>query len=80
VLYQSAPDGSGTRALTSHSDGVLRLDPAWSPDGRRIVYGAEGPAGTPFAGGGIAVMRSDGTGERLVTLDGAEPDWQPLAG
>jgi Tol biopolymer transport system component len=47
------------------------LSPAWSPDGKRLAFDA---------GAQLAVMRSDGTGFRLlpqVTANDGEPAWSP---
>ena len=44
------------------------LEPAWSPDGARIVFSDEGA---------LRVVKSDGTGSRLLT-GGTQPDWQPV--
>jgi Tol biopolymer transport system component len=47
------------------------LSPAWSPDGKRLAFDA---------GTRLAVMRSDGTGFRLlpqVTANDGEPAWSP---
>jgi Tol biopolymer transport system component len=51
------------------------LDPAWSPDGKKIVFSRDD----------LYVMKSDGTKvERLTNnpnpgeMVGAVPDWQPL--
>lgn len=69
-------DGSGLRRLTPNSIGAAQ--PAWSPDGKRIVF-VGSPAGDDFAFD-LYVMRADGSGlRRLVKLrGGAEaPDWSP---
>jgi Tol biopolymer transport system component len=42
---------------------------AWSPNGRRILLGV---------GGEIRSLGLDGSGERVVVTDAAQPDWQPL--
>ncbi len=66
-------DGSGLRQLTD----TINWDdqPTWSPDGNWIAF-------TRFIspnGGGIYVVRSDGTEERVVTQtkDDFEPRWSP---
>jgi Tol biopolymer transport system component len=61
-------DGSGEVQLTrsNHSG-----NPAWSPDGSKIVF---------ETGSGISVMNADGTGVTSVTSSAEQPDWQPVAG
>lgn len=49
------PDGSGLRDLTPTG---IQGQPAFTPDGRHIVFGADD---------GIAIMRTDGTGRRQLT-------------
>ena len=75
------PGGKGRRTLRScvEVDGqpdsgdcsIEYHSPAWSPDGSRLAFDA---------GTRLAVMRSDGTGFRLlpqVTGDDGEPAWSP---
>ncbi len=59
------PDGSDVRYL--RSAGVHAGSPAWSPDGKRIVFQRAGP-GYPD----IYVMRANGSGVRRLTSD---PHW-----
>ena len=76
-------DGTGFRELTS--DG---FSPAYSPDGRHIVFTRQlrrfCDFGTYGALGLLWLMRPDGTGQRLVQTRtgrpfcGADPDWQSL--
>jgi Tol biopolymer transport system component len=65
-IYVMRPDGSGVQRLT-HS---LGYTPAWSPDGRYIV----------FSGPGLFVMRADGSGITPLPVGGvgetAFPDWR----
>jgi TolB protein len=75
------PGGQGRRSLRfcEEVDGqpgsgdcsIEYLSPAWSPDGKRLAFDA---------GTRLAVMRSDGTGFRLlpqVTSNDGEPAWSP---
>ncbi len=43
-------------------------DPAWSPDGTEIAFDT---------GGGIDLMRPDGSHRTQVVSDGSNPDWSP---
>ena len=61
-------------------------DPAWSPDGRQIIYSGEGS----FHGASssqIYVARANGSNRRIIThacgecaIINDEPSWQPLPG
>jgi Tol biopolymer transport system component len=54
-------------------------DPAWSPNGKKIVFSSANPDAPNLD---VFVMNSDGTEvERLLTKNDAsdwEPNWQPL--
>ena len=60
------PDGSGVRRLT-HTGAET---PAWSPDGRCVV----------FSEGGLFVMLADGSGVTSLPIEGVGevsfPDWR----
>jgi TolB protein len=68
AIFTIRPDGTGRKRLTFSGDNG---DPRWSPFGHRILFSG---------GGGIWVMRADGTHKRPV-LDGptndASASWAP---
>lgn len=67
AVYLLKADGSRQQKLPA--DQFTAMHPSWSPDGRWVV----------FAGRGIAVMKPDGSGYRLLTKSTSDdmPDWQP---
>jgi dipeptidyl aminopeptidase/acylaminoacyl peptidase len=69
------PDGSGRSVL----DSELVLDPAWSPDGRKLAFGHYQPVGCcGHRSDGIRTRNADGSGETLVTAFPSEdPAWAP---
>ena len=72
-IFAVNPDGSGLQQLTSNDD--FDDDPAYSPDGERIVFTRNGRE--------IWVMNADGSDETAVTDNLASdsgPDWQPTPG
>ena len=60
-IWVMSPDGSGQRKL---ADGCC-FD--WSPDGRTLVFAADG----------IRTINADGTDPRQLTQSGIDPDWSP---
>ena len=66
ALYASNPDGSGERALTQ---GTLDYNPAWSADGKWIVFTSEREGSAD-----LYRMRPDGTGVERLTDDPAYDD------
>lgn len=72
-IYTVSADGSGLKRLTS---GPARdFDPAWSPDGTRIVFRSERDGSSQ-----IYVMNADGTGQRNISRtveDNWGPAWSP---
>ncbi len=59
------PDGSDRHNFSAPS---LDESPAWSPDGTRIAFVAEGE---------ITVINADGTGRSGTGRFGSEPSWSP---
>jgi WD40 repeat protein len=69
-------DGSAYQGILGLELNTLDVRTAvWSPDGKRILLGAEAPTG----GAQVWVINSDGTGLRQLTKDGASisPTWSP---
>jgi Tol biopolymer transport system component len=71
-IYIIRPDGSGLRRLTSRKG--PEFDPAWSPDGRQIVY-RDSRRGINNDDE-IYVMDADGSGQTNVSRDPGD-DWGP---
>ena len=77
AVYLATADGSAIRKLVDAGE-----DPTWSPDGREILYMGSGDDRGP--GGGLRVIRIDGSGERQLTsrppaqaaID-SQPAWSP---
>jgi TolB protein len=76
-VFTVRPDGSHLVAVTHHSGGdVDATNPAWSPDGKKIVF-VQIPSG-PLGYADIFTMNADGSGIREVTkstLWDFRPDW-----
>jgi Tol biopolymer transport system component len=68
ALYLMNADGSSVRRLSPA--GVADYSPAWAPRGDRIAF-ASGSGRT--GGTDLYVMKSDGSGRRLVIKDGGWP-------
>jgi Tol biopolymer transport system component len=75
VLGGSQVDDSKVYQLTNSPPGRGSWEPAWSPDGKRIVYSAQQTSGSD-----IFLMDPDGTGRQRLTdnkaIDGT-PAWSP---
>jgi Tol biopolymer transport system component len=84
-IYLVHPDGSGLRLLTSWScpgNVCAALDPAWSPDGREVVFTRSLPEeGSDGNLGDIYVVPAAG-GEPTAVTQGPRadccPSWQPV--
>jgi len=70
-IFAVDPDGSGLNRLTT--DPAADLDPAWSPDGRRITFCRQSGDDST---GEIYVMDADGSNPRNLT-NNAVADWGP---
>jgi TolB protein len=79
-LFVMNADGTNRAHLTSapRSD---ENSAAWSPDGRKIIYGRQdySDAGTRTAGGGLFIMNADGSGSTRFQLAGADFGPGPVA-
>ncbi|HEY2966360.1 MAG TPA: hypothetical protein VGJ99_08775 [Actinomycetota bacterium] len=75
-VFTANADGTGVRRITRKRG--PEFDPAWSPDGERIVY-RDSRRGIN-QDDEIYVVRADGTGARNLTRDPGNdwgPDWSP---
>ncbi|MER6366748.1 hypothetical protein [Kitasatospora sp. NPDC001527] len=85
-LYVIAPDGTTAQRLTFLTNdtpysGVV-TDPAWSPDGKQIVFSYRTSAtGQPANGRALHIVNADGTGLRRLTpwelRAGERANWSP---
>lgn len=75
-IYTISADGTGTpKALTGNKE--EERAPAWSPDGKKIVFSCRRGGKTDFD---ICVMNADGTSEKKLTenpLGDLTPSWSP---
>jgi TolB protein len=79
-IYLIRPDGTGLRRVThTRRPNEQDIDPAWSPDGRRIVFTRQAVDQTRISGRGTSlwVVNADGTGERRLVAHAVSADWSP---
>jgi Tol biopolymer transport system component len=71
-------DGGDEVQITSAVSPNFDLSPAWFPGGSDIAFTRAAPsAGSDDPGAAIYVVSLEGGEPRIVTPDGAEPDWSP---
>jgi Tol biopolymer transport system component len=82
-VFTVRPDGSQLAQITHNEGGAVNAhNPAWSPDGKSIVF-AQSPATGPFGYRDIFTMDADGSGIRQVTMSTLfdyRPDWGTAMG
>jgi TolB protein len=73
------PDGSGERLL---AEGYIVESPTWAPNGRVLMYFAQGKTAADGSGGRVRLFSIDLTGynqrEILTPQDASDPAWSPL--
>jgi TolB protein len=75
AAYLVGSDGTSPHPITP-VDGHLSYDyPDWSSDGSLILFSGYPPDGGP--GGGMFLMRSDGSAITRIQPDGVSPVWKP---
>jgi TolB protein len=77
-LFTIRPEGTGRRQITHLRDSDA-LNPAWSPDGRRIVFARDYAVGTGHERLDIVTVNADGGGLHGMALRGlnGDPTWSP---
>lgn len=85
-IWVMNPDGSNQRELPNPKDpsttGILGREPAWSPDGTKILFTAD-RVSKGSGGVGIYVVNAEGGDSRLLTNDPkccdrySSPKWSP---
>ncbi len=77
-IFTIGADGGGLRQLTQRSQtpgGLAVVNPAWSPDGRSLVFNSIPGSGLPAQ---LFLMGEDGSNRRaLVGINGTDAVWSP---
>jgi Tol biopolymer transport system component len=75
-IVSANPDGTGVVKLTNEPAGTYDFNPDWSPDGTKVAFERDTPAG-----GEIFTMNADGSNLRQITFDefpgDLDPAWSP---
>ncbi len=75
-LFVVHPDGSGLAKIPLPTGGrVNAFDPAWSPDGTRIVFALASSQGPTNGRGIIATANPDGSDIASTGMEGHHPNW-----
>jgi eukaryotic-like serine/threonine-protein kinase len=85
IAFHSTRDGGGIFLMGATGESVKRLtdfgyDPAWSPDGRQIVFATHGVRDPLFRGQGSelwVVKVASGEKRRIFRGDAMQPSWSP---
>lgn len=72
-IWTIGTGGRGARQLTHNS--VSDIAPAWSPNGRALVY--QHARDRSLRNWDLWTMRADGSGQRLLARNGTRPAWSP---
>lgn len=77
AIYTANPDGSDVRQLTSGSYDEM---PAWSPDGKQLVFYRNGDYVHSGESNGVWVVNADGSGLTMLVASSWAyfPAWQPI--
>jgi Tol biopolymer transport system component len=86
IAYRSECEGGGIFIMGATGESARRVidscfNPSWSPDGTRLVCGAENVTFTPTSRGSMSglwiVDVASGQRQLLLDKDGVQPSWSP---